>query len=305
MKKVFFADPMTSTPLQEGGRQRDQFPADVKVVESARDADVIVARNHYKLNDYFNLDREYYVWTHEPAWCPVAEQQFVDAATGRTIHASTPQNGDVYLSPLFYFPFYELDIDEILDLARQKSKPCAIMATFRTKYDRYLGAVNVDLSEHRQRLAIGLQRNYDFCDIFGQRWPKRVKVEGESRGEGWRATKQDILRDYSFNLAFESTKIHNYVTEKIWDPYVAGTIPLYHGRGSGVDAVLSDSSYIDCSDVKSAEELFDKLCSVSLHDRLEILRSALADIEKIRSSTTRQAIWNATADRFVERIRGI
>jgi hypothetical protein len=304
MKRVFFAESMQSTPFQEG-RRRDSLdlPDDIRLVDNAPDADIVVARFHYELAPHFQLGRQYYLWTHEPNWCSVAEKQFVDAATGHVIHASTAWNGDIYVSPLYFFPFYRLDLEELRERARSKSKSCVVIATFRRKFDRYQGGVNVDLTEYRQRLAIGLQNAYDYCDIFGRSWPEDVRLSGESRGLGWHESKQEILQGYAFNLALENTVLSNYVTEKLWDAYSAACVPIYFGQGTGINEVLSDGSFIDCSGISSAGELYERLASVSLNRRLDIIGSAVSDIEKMARSTTRLDVARATVARFVERVR--
>jgi hypothetical protein len=307
MKKIFFAGTMQSTPFQHGHRRKNlSLPDDIVVVDSADDADVIVGRQFWEFAEYFHLGRQYYMWTHEPAWCSVADKQFTDLATGHIVHVSTPWNGDVYLNPLYFFPFYQLDAESLRDLARQKKKSCVVLATYRRKFDRYQGSSNVDLSEYRQRIAIELQQKYGYCDIYGRSWPESVKLEGESRASNvFQLVKPTILDEYAFTLTFENTLLRNYVTEKLWDAYRSACVPLYFGRGSGVEAVLNEDSYIDCSRVSSVSELHDLLASMSVDRRIEILNSAFNDIQKITASTTKGKIVQATLDRFAERIREI
>ena len=41
--------------------------------------------------------------------------------------------------------------------------------------------------------------------------------------------KIDYMKDFKFNICPENMDVPNYVTEKIFDAFQAGTIPIYHG----------------------------------------------------------------------------
>ena len=50
----------------------------------------------------------------------------------------------------------------------------------------------------------------------------RSLAEGES--------KMDVFRRYRFCIAMENTVAHDYVTEKLWDAFAAGCVPIYYVR---------------------------------------------------------------------------
>lgn len=309
MTKIFFAEDMRGTPFLKQSRRVLALPEDVTIVDAAEDADVIIARYHYILADYFHLSRQYYLWTHEPPWCQATEQEFTDVS-GEHVHVSSAWNGDIYTDPLYYFQFSSprMDADDLRALVAAKSKPCVLVASYRRKFDRYIGTRNVDLCEYRQRIATELQTRYDFCDIFGKNWPGDVKISGESRnapGNSWHDVKLDILKDYAFNLCMENTLIENYVTEKIWDAYRSGCVPLYFGHGSGIQAVLREGSFVDCSEITSISELHDRLSSMSVGQRFEMLQNAFDDMDKVRSSSSKDQVVASVIERFVDRIRSM
>lgn len=307
MTKIFFAEDMRGTPFLKQSRHRLGLPKDVVIVDSAHEADIIVARYHYILADYFHLSRKYYLWTHEPPWCQATEKEFTNPS-GEHIYVSSAWNGDIYTDPLYYFLFTppRMSSDDLRALVVAKSKPCVLVASYRRKFDRYVGTTNVDLCEYRQRIAIELQKRYEFCDIFGKNWPESVQISGESRnapGNSWHDAKLEILKNYAFNLCMENTLIENYVTEKIWDAYRSACVPVYFGRGSGIYAVLRKGSFIDCSQTTSSSELYDQLSSMSVDQRLEILQNAFDDIDKVRSSSSKDEVVASVVERFVDRIR--
>jgi alpha-1,3-fucosyltransferase 10 len=56
--------------------------------------------------------------------------------------------------------------------------------------------------------------------------------------------KQSIISDYPFFLAFENSNCYDYVTEKPYDAFLGGAIPIYMGAPN-VDEYLPANSFID------------------------------------------------------------
>ncbi len=63
---------------------------------------------------------------------------------------------------------------------------------------------------------------------------------------GMTADKQQTLREYNFVIAFENCDHPGYVTEKIFDAFRAGTVPLYWGGGKFLRETVPPHCYIDC-----------------------------------------------------------
>ena len=292
---------MQATPFQAGRIEHHTFPG-IEIVTTADQADIIVARLMSNVAKHFDLDSQYYIWTHEPAWCAVDQNDFFDMASQRKIHVSTAFNGDVYISPLYYFPFKPLDLDVLKAMCAGKTKDCAFLATYRGKFDRYVGPVNVDLTEYRQRVAMHLYSQYGFCDIFGRSWPASVKIVEESRGSGWADKKIGIIGDYRFNLAFENTVARNYVTEKLWHAIQGACVPVVYARDNGIAELLRPTSYIDSSNFRTVDDLYQAMKSMTDKDRLGYVTSAYEDYTKILKSTKKAPISQAVVARFCERI---
>lgn len=306
MRKIFFAGDMMATPFQKGHRRdKLKLPKDIVIVDTAENADIFVGRYLYDVSEYFHFDRHYYLWTHEPSWCSAGGKAILDLATGREVQVSTAWNGEIYLNPLFYFPFSLFDPRRFRDLAKGKTEFCSIFATYRKNNDRYHRDVNVDITDYRQKLAMNLQQRFRACHIFGRNWPSSVSLQGESRGGAWHDTKLQTLQSYSFNLSLENTIIENYVTEKIWDSFLAACIPVYHGTGSGIESVISKDSYINCADFPSVDDLFEHMKSMTVDDRIRMLESAYNDIDEIQRTMTKHKINEATIATFISRIRQI
>eukprot|EP00741_Cyanophora_paradoxa_P005081 tig00000857_g4923.t1 len=59
---------------------------------------------------------------------------------------------------------------------------------------------------------------------------REIPEEARQRAKGSRITEKVItLSAYKFYLAFENTRVTDYVTEKLYEGYTAGTVPLYLG----------------------------------------------------------------------------
>lgn len=113
-------------------------------------------------------------------------------------------------------------------------------------------------------------RNPIFFDFFnrlneyksiasGGRWNNTVG--------GAVADKLDFIKDYKFHIAFENMKADGYVTEKIMEPLVARTIPIYWGSHS-VKKEFGEGSYIDISDFDTIDLAIDYIKKVDNDDHL-------------------------------------
>ena len=64
----------------------------------------------------------------------------------------------------------------------------------------------------------------DVVDVYGGGWPKSLPSY-----RGLAASKIDIMKRYRYCLVFENQRQPGYVTEKLLDCFVAGSMPLYWG----------------------------------------------------------------------------
>ena len=302
MTSVFFADPMNSTPFTERHREKALSREKLAVAGSAARADVIVARRMATLLPLFELGKRYYVWSHEPMYAPIGERYVRDLATGITVAVSSAFNGDVYLTPLYYFYYAPLDLDEVIAKARSKTEMCSFLATYRTDQAQYIGATNSDLAFFRQSMALRLQ-GMGLCKIFGRGWPEGITVEGESRGDGWHQAKLDIIDAYTYNVAVENTVTHNYVTEKHWDATRAGCVQVYFAEGSGVEAITPPGAFIDCSRGATVDDIAERFRTLTQPEREEMLAAAVGAINRTNEAYERPAVIADMVARFAERVR--
>ncbi len=98
-------------------------------------------------------------------------------------------------------------------------------------------------------------------DSFGdvlRNQPQRIASGDEAR--------LDLYRRYRFTLAFENSDCPDYVTEKLFDPLLAGSVPVYRGTETVAELAPHPGSYIDARDFSSPEELGRYLVHLAAHE---------------------------------------
>lgn len=91
-------------------------------------------------------------------------------------------------------------------------------------------------------------------DSYG-RFMNNRRVEGPDRGV---ATKLAVIGAYPFCLGLENSIVPDYVTEKMFDPMRAGSVPVYFGAPNAAEFV-PEHSYIDASAYGGPRGLADYL----------------------------------------------
>jgi len=77
-----------------------------------------------------------------------------------------------------------------------------------------------------------------------------------------RARKIHVLSQYRFYLAFENAPIEDYVSEKVFEGLLAGTIPIYRGA-PGINAFMpSSKSFINANNF-TARQLADEILRIN------------------------------------------
>ena len=89
---------------------------------------------------------------------------------------------------------------------------------------------------------------------------KRVDMGGSYKNNVGGKVKNKIkfLTSYKFSIAMENTNGDGYVSEKIIDSFLAGTIPIYYGNYN-VDEYINPKSYIL---IKGEEDMKKKLITL-------------------------------------------
>jgi glycosyltransferase involved in cell wall biosynthesis len=108
--------------------------------------------------------------------------------------------------------------------------------------------------------------------------------------QGETPDKVATLSGYRFALCFENTRFPGYVTEKIFDSFFAGTIPVYYGAPDIADFV-PEGTFVDFSRYGSFDALDDALRGFGED-------AATRTLDAIRSFLRSEAFGRFTEDRF-------
>ncbi len=88
-------------------------------------------------------------------------------------------------------------------------------------------------------------------DIYGNGW------QGFKNWKGHIVSKREVLKNYNFGICYENTTNQvGYITEKIFDCFVCGCIPIYWGASNITDYVPKEC-FIDRRDFDSDKEVYD------------------------------------------------
>jgi hypothetical protein len=98
-------------------------------------------------------------------------------------------------------------------------------------------------------------------------FPKYSSYRGEI------SSKRKVLEQYKFSICYENVRdIPGYITEKIFDCFFAGCIPIYLGASNVTDYIPADT-FVDKRKFSSYKELFDYLIAIPEDDYLHFLHS--------------------------------
>ena len=122
------------------------------------------------------------------------------------------------------------------NLYSRRAKTCCIISRYAEN-----GALNLLAERIKLVKAMGAD-----VDIYGfEPWQGSNKWQEIGHYLGPAGNKLQTLEKYYFAISFENTDSPGYITEKIFDAMMAGTVPLYWGGGY-LDDSLPAQCYVDC-----------------------------------------------------------
>ena len=152
----------------------------------------------------------------------------------------------------FYFPQPSLQSGELVPFSMKKL--CVLISSQRSSPHR------LELYSEREKAIRFFEKNApkEF-DLYGYYWNKKEFP----LYKGQLASKKEALRKYKFCICYENMhSVNGYITEKIFDAFKAGCIPVYWGATNITDFVPS-SCFIDKRNFRSYADLYKFLKSMS------------------------------------------
>ncbi|TQI71524.1 hypothetical protein JM79_2464 [Gramella sp. Hel_I_59] len=273
------------------------------------DADILISQNYKHLKKYFIfslINKKFLVWTLEPRFNTSFKS--VEKVLGGFIkcHFMNIYTRDVFTTGL---NFHAKNISKKLaqisdDFELKNRRVVALMSYFKGIDSSPLlnNGDDIDLIKIRTKIALkGFEK--DLFDIYGRGWPEGIVVENSRRGN-WKDRKIEILKSYNFNLCFENTMAHNYITEKIWDSIENYCLPIYYGKGNNIYQIFPKESFIDYSNFTEPSDLFNYIENMSSSEFIERINKCISVYNKI-SNKGESFIWEQrklALDKIIEKV---
>lgn len=164
----------------------------------------------------------------------------------------------------FFYPVLSARIAEVVPF--EKKKFCTLIATRLTsKHPQGL------YSEREKTIRFFEDKEGEF-DLYGRDWGKR-------KYRNWKGSVGDkiqTLKEYKYCICYENTRdIKGYVTEKIFDCFAAGSVPVYWGASNVTDWIPPEC-FIDRRQFKDEQEMYDFLKVITAEQYEAYLEAAAA-----------------------------
>jgi hypothetical protein len=148
---------------------------------------------------------------------------------------------------------------------------------------------------HQERFNVFdfFSRKPEGMDLYGVGWGETAYSFVETSYRGVCDTKKEVLQNYKFSICFENAK--NYpglITEKIFDCFAAGTVPIYYGPPNVAD-YIPEGCFINFERFSNYEELYQFL--IAMRDEEY---QAYLDATKVFIKS--KAYYEFTSKRFAE-----
>jgi alpha(1,3/1,4) fucosyltransferase len=164
------------------------------------------------------------------------------------------------------------------DRLEGKEKFCVLIAANKKQEDPQ------ELTSERLRLIRWFDRNHpEEFDLYGKDWdlytfsgpPRYLKrlnryrcirklfAQLPSCYRGMAESKSETLSKYRFCIAYENVSgVNGYITEKLFDAFIAGCVPVYFGAPN-ITAHVPKDCFIDRRDFVSHEDLYSHMKSIT------------------------------------------
>lgn len=136
-----------------------------------------------------------------------------------------------------YYAGFKPDVATPVDPLGKKNRVCMLISS------------GVNQSRREEYLAELMK--YTRIDSYGRLF-HNTDMGGED--QGW-DSKVALYSQYKFVIAFENSVLEDYVTEKLYDPLLAGTVPIYLGAPNVEEYLPGDDCVVRADRFDSPKEL--------------------------------------------------
>jgi len=141
--------------------------------------------------------------------------------------------------------------------------------------DKLISVVSSD-----KRMCEGHVQRLEFVDKLKEHFGDKIDVFG--RGINSFDDKADVLMSYKYHIAIENAVQDDYITEKLLDPFITYTYPIYHGADN-VGNYFNNNSFtqIDIRKPEKSIKIIEDIINGDLFDkRLEYIKESREKVLK-------------------------
>ena len=256
--------------------------------------DLIVFFHNMSLHNYHLLEDMKQKWGHIPfLLCVTGERKNIAADIADWTISYLPQSSNNYYLPVFarsptsMAMIYEnqKNQEQSMDANKDGAPHLKNLPSLSKPYPEYCQIIrefrNIDKSRFCNFIYSNYNKNFsgavkrvEFCkslmkykeiDCAGgvmqntdelQRLDKNIIHDQES--PRILHTILPYISKYKFTIAFENYSCPHYITEKIWRPFLVGSIPIYWGCPQ-VAQMFNPAAFINCHDYNSLDEVVSRV----------------------------------------------
>ncbi len=161
----------------------------------------------------------------------------------------------------FYYPSLQPKIKQ--EIPFHKKKFCVMVNSRRSSDNKD------ELYSEREKVVSFFEKNApEEFDLFGRFWEMRICYRGLAKD------KIETIKNYKYCICYENTKnIKGYITEKIFDCFAAGCVPIYLGA-SNIEEYIPREAFVDRRQFTDDAALYRHLKKLSEGDYQRYLQAA-------------------------------
>lgn len=150
----------------------------------------------------------------------------------------------------FYYPVLRPMIEDVVPF--EEKKLCTLVSGYAFACDKYPKKYPNELYSHRMKAIEFFERiGEKGFEFYGKDWPmERPSYRGPV------SDKIGTIKNYRFSICYENCQgVKGYITEKIFDCFAAGNVPVYWGASNVTDYIPPDC-FIDRRDFATLNDLY-------------------------------------------------
>ena len=266
------------------GNYKD-LPNIIPAICFSLESPVIASRYYHHIGEKTNLFAQVYDWAGVSSRIKKKESRFVPISwptTTQDIIDPTKWELKKFLVIInsnkksLQWAWPEISVRNTVSVAR------AVVSNLRSTWIKNIDPIMKSELYSERIKAIAYFSKYESFDLYGGLWDRNTKllnseiavaVRKSYRGAIPARGKLAFLQGYKFSLVYENTIFPGYLTEKIFDCFFAGVVPVYLGDPRVADRIPS-TCFIDVRRFSSYDELANFMFSITESEYQEYLDAA-------------------------------